>query len=89
MPQTSSAKKALRSSERKRVINNRWRHIMRANIRTVRDAIQAGDSQTATQAFTKAQRIIDRAARRNIIHPTNAARKKSRLQLAIQKIVAK
>jgi small subunit ribosomal protein S20 len=85
MPQTASAKKALRSSERKRVVNNRWRNILRVSVRAVQDALQAGDAKSAAQNYSKAQSIIDRAARHNVIHPRQAARKKSRLKQAIQK----
>ena len=88
MPQTSSAKKALRSSARKRTVNNRWRTALRTGIRAVKDAIKAKDKNTAYTAFEKAQSVIDRAARRHIIHTNNAARKKSRLKQAIEKIQA-
>jgi small subunit ribosomal protein S20 len=83
MPQLQAAKKALRVSQRRRAINDRWRRKMRATLRTVRTAINQGKKQAAQQAFDNAASVLDRTARRNIIHPNRAARKKSRLQKAI------
>ena len=88
MPQTQSAKKALRHDQQRRRINNLWRQRMRARVKTVRDAITAKDSAAAQKSYTEAQKNIDRAARHYIIHRNTAARKKSRLQQAITKISA-
>ncbi len=79
MPQLQAAKKALRVSERKRAINDRWRRKMRDALRSLREAVTAGDKKGAEEAFAEAESILDRVARRNIIHPNKAARKKSRL----------
>jgi small subunit ribosomal protein S20 len=83
MPQLQAAKKALRASARRRAVNDRWRVRFRASIRAVTDALQSKDTTKALEAFHKAQSLLDRAARRNVIHPNTAARKKSRLQKAI------
>lgn len=86
MPQTKAAKKALKSSDRKRVTNDRWRKKMREVLHAVHDAVSAKDKKAADQAYTQAQSTLDRAARRNIIHPNKAARKKARLKRAISNI---
>ncbi len=86
MPQLQAAKKALRVSARRRVINDRWRRKVREALHDVRDAIRAQDKKAATEAYVKATSTIDRAARRNIIHPNSAARKKSRLHKAVVSI---
>lgn len=83
MPQLKAAKKALRVSARQRRVNDRWRQRVRTSVRAVRDAIVARDKPTAAQTFQAAQQQIDRAARRNVMHPNTAARKKSRLQKMI------
>lgn len=88
MPQTDSAKKALRSAERRRAVNDHWRQAFRRSVKAVQKAIVAGDATGATAALVTAQKNLDRAARRNIIHPNVAARKKSRLSRAIAKIGA-
>lgn len=86
MPQLQAAKKALRSSARKRLFNDRWRRKVRAAIHSVRDAIEKGDKVLALKAAVLAEKVLDRSARRNIIHPNKAARKKSRIQKAIAKL---
>lgn len=86
MPQTKAATKALRTNERRRATNDRWRRKMRETLNKVRDAIRAGEKSKALEARTEAESTLDRAARRNIIHPNKAARKKSRLHKAIAKL---
>lgn len=86
MPQTASATKALRVSARKRAINNVWRHKVKHALLAVRDAINEKNAAAAKTTFAVAEKALDRAARRNIIHPNKAARKKSRLKQAISKL---
>jgi small subunit ribosomal protein S20 len=86
MPQTASAKKALRSNARRRVVNDRWRRKVREALRQARIVIQAGKKEAALEILTKAESVLDRAAQRNIIHPNKAARKKSQLQHARAKL---
>lgn len=88
MPQIKSAVKALRASQRRRAVNDRWRRRLRQHLHTVRDALTASERATALAAFRTAQSTLDRAARHHIIHPNKAARLKSRLQQAIQKTTA-
>lgn len=88
MPQTTSAKKALRVSARNRVVNDRWRVKLRLAVRAVRDAVLAKDAKTATTAFVTAQSMIDRATKHYLLTPNAASRKKSRLLKSIQKLSA-
>ncbi len=79
MPNTASAKKRLRQNESKRLQNRAARSSLRSQIRRVRDAVKAGDSAAAQSQFRLAQKSIDQAASRNLIHRNAAARTKSRL----------
>ncbi|MAF80406.1 30S ribosomal protein S20 [bacterium] len=79
MPQLKAAKKALRQSRRRRVVNDRWRDKVRSSIRAVKDAVSAGDTDKAVAAAKSAQSVFDRAVRRNIINKNVAARKKAQL----------
>lgn len=83
MPQLQAAKKALRVSDRKRVFNDRWRRKMREALNELREALTTNNRKTAEAAFQKAESIMDRAVRRNILHPNKVARKKSRLKRAV------
>jgi small subunit ribosomal protein S20 len=86
MPQTKAAAKALRSSQKKRAGNDKWRRQIREAFYAVRDAVNAKDKATATQAAQKAASILDRAARRHVIHRNKAARKKSQLSKTVAAI---
>ncbi len=86
MPQTDAAKKALRVSARKRATNDRWRRKVKQALLAVRDAIHEKNKQAAETAFAAAQKLLDRAARRHVIHPNKAARKKARLARTIKKL---
>lgn len=88
MPQTSAAKKALRVSARKRTVNDAWRRKVKNALLAVRDALNEKNKQAAETAWKAAQKVLDRAARRNIITANKAARKKSRLHQAIAKLPA-
>lgn len=88
MPQTKSAAKALRVAARRRAINDRWRGRVRQALRAVREAVAAGNKTQAEQAYRQAQKALDRAARRHVIHRNKAARKKSRLSHAMAKLPA-
>lgn len=52
---------------------------MRTEIKKVLKAVDAKDKATAQQAYRDASSIIDRLARKGIVHPNTASRYKSRL----------
>ena len=79
MPNTASAKKRLRQSEALRLLNRSARSSLRSPIRRVQEAVQAGDADTAQSEYRRAQKAIDQAASRRLIHRNAAARTKSRL----------
>lgn len=83
MANTKSAKKQIRNSHRKWLRNRYVLGKMRGAVSAVRDAIDAGDLETAQAQMPNAARELDKAARKNIIHPNKAARLKSRLMRQI------
>ncbi|MCC9641234.1 30S ribosomal protein S20 [Rhodopirellula sp. JC740] len=84
MPNTQSAAKRLRQNEKRRLLNRATRSNMRTAIRRVRDAVANNDLETAKDAFQAAQKKLDRAAAKNLIHKNAAARTKSRLNTLIK-----
>lgn len=82
MPQLQAGKKALRKNARQRAINDVWRKKLRASLKAVRLALASKDTKAIETELTIAESLLDRAARRNIIDPNKAARKKSRLRKA-------
>ena len=89
MPNTDSAKKRLRQNEKRRLHNRAIRSKMRTQIRRVREAVQAGDSEKAQAEFRVATKRLDRAAGKNLIHKNAAARTKSRLSKLVKTVSAK
>jgi small subunit ribosomal protein S20 len=76
MANTRSAIKQVRKSEKRRVRNRG----VRTRVRTASKAVlQASTVELAGQALPIAQSVIDKAAKRGIVHRNAAARRKSRL----------
>ena len=79
MPNTASAKKRVRQTEVRTLRNKNRRSAMRTAIRKVGEAIEAGDKAQAQAQLLSAQKLIDKAAKANIIHANNAANQKAKL----------
>lgn len=72
MPITSSALKALRRDRRRTQVNR----IIRSQLKTIIDQTRKSqDKQLLPEAYS----VIDRAAKKKIIHPNKAARLKAQL----------
>ena len=84
MANTSAAKKAMRVSARKRVVNVRRLRTMRSLMKEVVAAHRGGDSEGARERFREAQRAIDKAAKRGVIKQRTASRRKAILARAIK-----
>lgn len=79
MPNTKSAKRALRKSDVRRLRNRSTRSELRSAVKNARAAISGDDAQAVAQALQAAAKQIDQAAAKGIIHKNAAARTKSRL----------
>jgi len=86
MPIIKSAKKALRSSSKKRVFNDRRRKAMREAVKGVKKLVVAKNSAEAQTKLSEAYKAIDKATKRGVIKKNAASRKKSRLVKMIKKI---
>ncbi|HUY62591.1 MAG TPA: 30S ribosomal protein S20 [Candidatus Paceibacterota bacterium] len=85
---TSSAKKAIRSSAKKRVFNLRRKNAMHDSTKALAKALAVGDAVGAAKLLPAAYAAIDKAKKRGIIKPNAAARKKSHLVAAIKRAAA-
>ena len=83
---TSSAKKEIKSSAKKRVFNLRRSRDMKKNIKAVEDSIKGNDVKAAKEKYKVAQKSIDKALKRGIIKKNNASRKKANLIRKIKSI---
>lgn len=81
---TSSAKKALRSSAKKRVYNVRRSRSMKTVVAEVKGLAKEGKKEEARTALSKAYKAIDKAAKGNTIKKNTASRMKARLAKGIK-----
>ncbi|QDT64542.1 30S ribosomal protein S20 [Calycomorphotria hydatis] len=85
MPNTASAKKALRKSLKRRDHNRAGRSALRSALKKVRVAAAGEDKDATQEAFRNACKKLDQAAAKNLIHANKAARTKSRLSALVKK----
>jgi len=84
MAHTVSARKRIRQNIRHRA-RNRWRlKTMREAIKDFQDKLAHGSLEDAKAAFHNVQRVLDRTAAKGVIHPNQAARRKSRLNAKLK-----
>ena len=83
MPRIESAKKAMRQGRARQIRNRAQSSALRTALKRVRAATTA---EQAGAAYRVAARLLDRAARKNLIHHNNAARHKSRLAAVDRKL---
>ncbi len=79
MPNTRSAAKMMRVSERKRRRNKPIGTGAKTQVSKTLRLIQTNDLEPAQESAKQAMSALDRAAQKGVIHPNNAARRKSRL----------
>ncbi len=78
MPITKSAKKAIRVSLRKKVVNDQRKKAMKDIIKKI-EKLSKTDKAQAGKMLASAYATIDKGAKRGVIKKNNAARKKARL----------
>lgn len=88
MPNTPSAAKRARQSERRRHRNQAVKSATRTAVRRTREALESGDVQLAASRLQAAASALDRAARKGVLHPNEAARRKARLARRLNAIQA-
>jgi small subunit ribosomal protein S20 len=69
--------KRIRTNEAARLRNKRVKSALKTAVRRFRETAESGDRAAATVAFTTASRQLDKAASKGVIHPNQAANKKS------------
>ncbi len=79
MPVTKSAQKQMRVDERRQLRNKSVRSLCKTNITKAERLIFSGELEAAQKAVVTAISSLDKAIAKGVIHPNNAARRKSRL----------
>ena len=89
MPIIKSAKKNIRKSARNRVFNLRRQRELSSVVKEIRSLVTEGKADEAKALMPKAQKALDKAAKKGTIKKNNASRKKSRLSALIKKASTK
>ena len=87
MANTKSAIKQVRVNGRKRVRNKATKSLCRTTITKAEKLIIDGELDAASQVVAQAVTSLDKAAKKGVIHPNNAARRKSRLMKKLNNAV--
>ena len=83
--ETSSAEKAARTAERKRLRNKSTRSTIKTHLTRVDKLMDGSDIEATRQATLAAISTLDKAANKGTIHKNTAARRKSRLVRKVKK----
>jgi len=86
MANIDSQKKRNRQNERARLRNKSVRSELKTRARAVTAAVASTDADAAQAALRDAQRRIDMAASKGVLHKRTAARRKSRLAKQVDNI---
>ncbi|MFC1950601.1 30S ribosomal protein S20 [Chloroflexota bacterium] len=79
MPSSRSARKQVRVTQKRRLRNKSIQSLCKTTITSAERLIFSGELDSAREAIVAAISSLDKAAEKGIIHPNNAARRKSRL----------
>lgn len=84
MPITSSAKKAMRQAQARLDRRKPYKTRLKTEMKKMLVLVKT-DAEGAKKALPELYSVIDTAAKKHVIHKNNAARKKSRLAILVDK----
>ncbi len=85
MPITKQAIKRVKQDKVRTARNKHYNNNMKSMIKLLLGYVQKKDYDKASKLLPKVVKSIDTAAKKNLIHKHNAARKKSKVQRAVNK----
>ena len=88
MANIKSAKKRVLIAERNRLRNQAFRSSIKTAVKKVLELAKAEDKDALKTALSKAYQLCDKAVSKGVLHKNTAARKKSRLTKAVNKLQA-
>lgn len=91
MPNTKSAKKATRSSLKKRDHNQMWKNRIKAALKVLKRTVtdKNVDQKVVSEQLTILQKTVDKATKEKVIHINKANRLKSNYARKTAKLVEK
>ncbi len=85
MAHSKSAKKRIKIAERNRQRNKSMRSKYKTSLKKVKSSISEGVAEEMNKSLSMAQKLVDKAARKGVIHKNKAARLKSRITISLNK----
>ena len=85
MPNIKSAKKRVKVTEVKTLQNKMFKSAMKTYVKKYKAAVDAGNKDLAEKTYADAVAMVDKAVTKGILHKNNAARKKSKLIVRLNK----
>lgn len=86
MANIKSQKKRILTNEKARQRNVAVKSELKTAVRAVNEAIDAGDKETASAALAAANRKLDKAVSKGVIHLNQAANRKSAISKKVSKL---
>jgi small subunit ribosomal protein S20 len=81
-----SQQKRIRTNESARLRNKSVKSSLRTSVRAFREAAHSGEKEKAAELLVAANRKLDKAASKGVIHKNQAANKKSALARTLNKL---
>jgi len=88
MANIKSAQKRAEVAERNRLRNAAFKSSIKTALKKALEFAQAKDTKQLDAALSQAYKLCDKAVSKGILHKNTASRKKSRLTIAINKLLA-
>lgn len=88
MANIKSAKKRVLIAEKNRLRNVAFKTSIKSALKKVLELAKSEDKEALNAALSRAYQLCDKAVSKGILHKNTAARKKSRLTLAVKKLQA-
>ena len=88
MANIKSAKKRVLTAEKNRLRNVAFKTSVKSAVKKVLELASAEDKDALNTALSKVYQLCDKAVSKGILHKNTASRKKSRLTVAVNKILA-
>ena len=89
MANIKSSKKRVLIAERNRLRNVAMKSAIKTAVKKVPEVAQGEDKELLNASLSKVYQLCDKAVSKGILHKNTAARKKSRLTKAVNKLQAK
>jgi len=86
MPNLQTSIKDLRQTKRRTVYNNRLRNRIKRAVNRFEELLAKNKLEEAEKSLKQIYKVLDKAAKKNVIKEGNASRRKSRLASKLNKL---